>query len=83
MTVCQVVKQKGQFTWYPSKPIKKYNKEMKELLTTVKRHNKVLINEKYMWFFDKRLRPKWAKRMHCRKIGNHNFCKEKLNENRK
>lgn len=75
MTVCQVVKQKGQFSWYPSKPIKKYNKEMKDLLTLVKSESKVLNDERVLWFYDKRLRPKWAKRMQCRVIGGHRFCK--------
>lgn len=77
-SACTVVKQRKQFSWYPQKPIKRYNKEMQQLLAEVRAHGKVLINERYLYFFSKRIKPKWAYNMECRTIGKHNFCKEKV-----
>lgn len=74
-TACQIVKEKGQFSWWPKKPIKKMTPHMRNLLTSVKKTPKMLVsNEKY--FFQKHLKPKWARKMECTTIGQHKFCRK-------
>lgn len=75
-TVCAVIKEPYQFSWFGKKPFLPYNDEMRWMLLEVKEHRPVLINEKYM-FFHSGKRPSWTKRMACRIIGGHRFCKEK------
>jgi spore germination cell wall hydrolase CwlJ-like protein len=76
MTICQVVKQRGQFSWVGLKPMRKYNTAMRELLTEVNEVPTILSND-YLYFFNKRLRPKWARHMKCRVISNQKFCRTK------
>lgn len=77
---CAVVKARAQFSWYPEKPIRKYDNGLKKLLTYVKNHPKILTNENYKWFFGKHIKPRWSINMECFDIGGHRFCKEKEKE---
>jgi N-acetylmuramoyl-L-alanine amidase len=74
-SICQVVKMRHQFSWVGKKPFKAYNTEMKEMLIEVKSQPQVLNNENFQWFYRKELKPKWSRRMQCRTIGLHKFCK--------
>lgn len=75
-SACAVVKQPAQFSWYPKHPIRPLTSDLKEMLTEVKKTDKVLINEKFK-FFHSGKKPYWAKAMLCKRLGNLNFCKEK------
>lgn len=77
-TICQVIKAPKQFSWYGKRPMKRYSEEMKEMLTRIKEHGRILNNEKFQYFYAYKLvTPKWAKSMDCKKIGRHHFCKLK------
>lgn len=75
-SACDVIRQRGQFSWIPTKPIKKYTEAMEKMLTEVKEHPKVLINEKY-FFSTKIIRPQWSRNMQCQRIGGHLFCSDR------
>lgn len=77
-SACEVVKAPAQFSWYGFKPILPFTDEMRGLLERVKAHRKILINEKFQWFYGITIpRPKWAFRMDCRRIGRQKYCREK------
>lgn len=73
-TICEVVSEPKQFSWFPYKPMLAYGGEMREMLERVIAHGRILNNEKN--FFSGKT-PSWAINMECRTIFNHNFCKEK------
>jgi spore germination cell wall hydrolase CwlJ-like protein len=76
-SVCAVVKASGQFSFWPWKRIRKFDKEMQELLTEVDESPTILNDENYLYFYSKYLKPYWSRKMSCRRIGNHLFCKSK------
>ena len=73
-TVCQVIQQSGQFTFAKSKHVVA-NKIMLQRYNEIA--NKTLLSQHYIYFFNKRLHPKWARKFKCNVVGNHKFCKEK------
>ena len=76
-SVCAVVKQRAQFSWWPEKPIRQFDDEMKWLLHEVKAAPPVLKDENYMHFYSGNRKPSWARKMYCRLIGSQHYCKEK------
>lgn len=76
-SVCAIIKQPRQFSWYGKKPILPLNRKMKELLAKMDEVGRVLISEKYLYFFRKDLRPKWARKMDCVRLESHLFCRHK------
>ena len=69
----KVVTARGQFSWWPQKSFKKYDTDMRILLTRVREAPKMLVKGE-QYFFQKQLRPKWARKMKCKTVGNHKFC---------
>jgi spore germination cell wall hydrolase CwlJ-like protein len=76
-SVCQVIAQPGQFSWFDKKPILKYNVEMKDLLKRMEGVGVVLMNENVKWFHHVIVKPKWAKKMSCMRLEEHMFCYER------
>lgn len=76
-SICEVVMSPKQFSWFPYKPILPYSDEMHAMVERVRRHGRVLTNEKN--FFSGNT-PSWAASMECRPIFNHNFCRERKRE---
>jgi N-acetylmuramoyl-L-alanine amidase len=62
MTACEVVEQKGQWSWYGKKPVKKMTGKMKEWLHRVESSRKVLGN-RVEYFHNGSVKPKWARKM--------------------
>jgi spore germination cell wall hydrolase CwlJ-like protein len=75
-SVCQVISQPYQFSWFDKKPLLPYNTKMKELLQRVESIGRVLINRNYKYFYHESISPKWAKKMDCVKLEEHIFCRE-------
>lgn len=75
-SVCEVVAQRHQFSWFRRKGLKPYDAKQQALLSEALSHPKVLRNEKTRWFYSGP-KPAWAYKMDCRPIGKLNFCKEK------
>lgn len=74
-SVCEVVAAKRQFSWYARKGVAKMDRALERMLEETFQHPKVLMNEKYMWFYSGK-QPVWAKDMKCRMIGRLNFCRK-------
>ena len=74
-TVCQIIKQQGQFTF---KGNKNNLVATKYMLTRYTELDKVKsgLTEDYVYFFNKRLHPSWARKLSCKIVGNHKVCKE-------
>jgi spore germination cell wall hydrolase CwlJ-like protein len=74
-SVCWVIKQSGQFTYKGMKT----NVVASPLM--LKRYHQIsskkVLPQSYIYFFNKRLNPKWARGFKCKIVGNHKFCKEK------
>ena len=75
-TICEVIAEKHQFSWYKNKGLKKYDESQRELLAEALKHGKVLESKKFKFFYSGK-KPYWAKAMACKPVGNLNFCKEK------
>lgn len=75
-TVCAVVKEPKQFSWYPHNRIRPYDEEMRWMLQEVKEHRPVLRDDAFLYFHSGS-KPSWTRRMICRMIGGHRFCKER------
>lgn len=75
-SACLVVLAKGQFSWVRIKPMRKMNKQLRELLENVEGQEEELSDASYQYFFVKSLHPKWAKRMKCVVIGRHKYCRK-------
>lgn len=76
-TACRVIKEPGAYSWhhknYKFKVIEKDLTRLSEI-----GNMSPVLDEDYLWFFNKRLHPIWAKKLKCdRIIGMHKFCKEK------
>lgn len=77
-SVCNVIRQKGQFSWCLTKyPMKPYNAEMKAMLKKAEGVGRVLISENYLYFFRKELKPKWARKLKCVVLEGHKYCRVK------
>jgi spore germination cell wall hydrolase CwlJ-like protein len=76
-SACDVVLQKGQFSWANKKPLLPYDESAHELLAEVVSHKKVLISENYKHFYSGPA-PYWAKSMMCKRVGGHQFCRGKV-----
>jgi spore germination cell wall hydrolase CwlJ-like protein len=76
-SVCAVVKEPNQFSWYPHNRIRQYDDEMKAMLWEVREHRPVLRDDNYLYFHGRHIKPSWTRRMICRMIANHRFCKER------
>lgn len=70
--ICDIVKDGSQFQWYKRHPIKKMDKDLRNMLTEVNNHRTILKVENH--FFHKSLKPVWAKGMKCRQIGSMKYC---------
>lgn len=70
---CEVLTQKQQFQW-TKKHAMRY--DLDTLLDEVAQHPRVLKNENFLFFHSTSVKPIWAAKMSCKKIGNHYFCKE-------
>ena len=75
-SVCQVVKQKGQFSWVGHKPFIAMTAQRARKLIDVQEQNDV-VGDKVLYFYNTTVKPKWAKKMLCKRIGGHNFCRER------
>lgn len=72
---CSTVLKRGQFSWSKNKPLLKYNAAQRRLLGEVNEHPIVLINENYQYFYSGK-KPSWARKMSCKRLSGHTFCKE-------
>ncbi len=71
---CSVVKAKGQFPW-AKKTHMMHESKWKGIYSETIAHKPVLARE-YKFFYNPRIAsPSWAKKMACRDIGRHRFCK--------
>lgn len=73
--ICDVISQPGQFVWHGVKPMLEFGSEEIKRLKRVMRAEDVLNNEKFLYFYNRVLNPKWARHMECVDINNHRFCK--------
>lgn len=82
MTACEVVAEKGQWSWYGKKPVKEMTGKMKEWLHRVESSRKVLGN-RVEYFHNTSIKtPKWAKKMELVMIvDNHKFYRTIQKEN--
>ncbi len=75
-SLCDVIWAKGQFQW-TKKHVMLPEHKWVSLYQQVMSQPKVLDN-KHKWFYNPSLaKPVWAKKMKCKMVGRHNFCKEK------
>jgi len=80
--LCDVIKQKKQFSWYnngwkPAKDKKRLN-DIKWLVESYYSGLNVGISRGAMWYHSIKVSPKWSKKLvKVRKVGNHIFYKEK------
>jgi spore germination cell wall hydrolase CwlJ-like protein len=75
MTPCQVLRVKGQYSWVSRNTRWKASEEMLRELREVEQLDTAL-DIRYLWFFRKEIRPIWSRRMSCRVIGKHRFCRK-------
>lgn len=74
---CNVLKKRAQFTWYSKgQPMRPLDNGMRKLLTEVAAVDTMLSSE-YLWFYSASA-PRWTKKMRCKRIGKHSFCREKV-----
>lgn len=74
-SACNVIYAKGQFQW-TKKPHDVPEHKWQALYKDVTSSPKVL-DSSYKWFYNPSLSsPAWAKKMVCKKINRHKFCKE-------
>jgi spore germination cell wall hydrolase CwlJ-like protein len=77
MTACEVVAEKGQWSWYGKKPMKEMTGKMREWLSRVESSRKVLGN-RVEYFHNGSVKPKWARKMELvAQINGHKFYKER------
>ena len=76
--VCQIVMEKGQFSWWPTKPmIIRPTQAQRNELQEIRISDIVLASGEFQWFFNTSIkRPAWAKRMACTGIDEHLFCRK-------
>lgn len=72
-TFCEVLTQKQQFQWTKRNDMRY---DVDHLLEQALKQPTVLKDENFLFFHSTKIRPVWSKKMECRRIGNHNFCKE-------
>jgi spore germination cell wall hydrolase CwlJ-like protein len=77
MNICSVLTERKQFQWTKHYSVS-HEDVLKKALLGKTLTEKSLIDSSYLWFYNSKLKPVWAKKMECKKIGNHNFCKEKI-----
>ena len=73
-SICFIVAEKGQFTFTG----KKKNIVASKLMLTRYReiaNIKSGLTRDYVYFFNKRLHPSWAKKMKCKIVGQHKVCR--------
>lgn len=73
-SVCEVVAEPRQFAWYSKKPLLPLDSNMRKLLTDTASVRTILSLEHYYFYSGKK--PAWSRKMICKKIERHNFCKE-------
>lgn len=73
--ICDVISQPGQFVWYGVKPMLQFGTAELKKLRNIMMSEDVLNNEKFLYFYDRVLNPRWARKMECVDIYNHRFCK--------
>lgn len=78
-SVCQIIKQRGQFSWVGHKPFIAMTAERARQLIEIQEHEDV-IGKDVLYFYNNSVKPKWARKMTCKRIGRHNFCADKLKE---
>lgn len=77
MTACQVIAEKGQWSWYGKKPMKQMTQKMKDWLLEVEMSRKVL-GSGVEYFHNGKVKPKWARKMELVVIvDGHKFYKER------
>lgn len=69
---CEILLAQGQFQWTKHHGMRY---DQMELLAEAAKQPRVLNNEIY--FFHASMKPSWSAKMQCKRIGNHNFCKER------
>lgn len=74
-SICEVLTQKQQFQWTKRHGMR-YDVDTLERLEQVMQEPKVLKNENFLYFHSTAVKPPWARKMECSRIGHHNFCKE-------
>jgi spore germination cell wall hydrolase CwlJ-like protein len=79
-SVCDIIKQPSQFSWYGKKSMLPFDKKLKKMLAEVEAVGRVLISEKYLFFYHRSIKPKWAKKMDCFRMESHMFCQMKGEE---
>jgi len=75
LSVCDVLRQPGQYQWVKHHDPKVVDTEKLALLHSVPRTRKLA--KSYKWFYSLPSPPKWAHNMTCRLIGHTTFCASK------
>lgn len=76
-SVCEVVAQPKQFSWYDKKnllPVPLTDAHVVNYIEAIEQPQAV--SSKEHWFYSG-ARPKWAEKMACKRIGKLSFCKER------
>lgn len=78
MTACQVVAEKGQWSWYGKKPMKQMTQKMEEWLQEVEMSRKVL-GSRVEYFHNSSIKPpRWSRKMDLvAVVDSHKFYKER------
>lgn len=71
-SVCQIVAQPRQFTWYSKNPLLPLDSDMRKLLTNVDSERTITASD----HFYSGKKPAWANKMLCKVIGRHHFCRQ-------
>jgi spore germination cell wall hydrolase CwlJ-like protein len=74
--ICSVLTERKQFQWTQHHSVA-YEDTLKKVLLGKTLTERSPIDSSYLWFYNSRLKPVWAKKMECKRIGHHNFCREK------
>lgn len=68
---CQVVYEKGQFSWTAKKHKKRVGRNYKKLLRA-----KPVLGKRYTHFYNPSVAsPSWGKKFKCKKLDRQNFCR--------
>lgn len=75
-SACDTIRERNAFSFVRRNTSWRVTDEMTEQLYEVMMMPRVL-DERYKYFFNKHLHPVWAKKMVCRVVGEHKYCRDK------
>lgn len=76
LTICKVISEHHQFSWYGKKPIKKLTKSFKQLLQELEQMDEVFDGVAIEYFHNTSVKPAWAKKLHyVGRVNKHKFYK--------